>query len=86
MTDTTAKEAAPNTPATYELGANEIAIIFSEQEGGLNARVVNSLEADRPTLLVPLVRGIFDALNEQGGADTLIQKGMASINAGQTVQ
>lgn len=88
MTDSTnpANESSPATNVdTIKLDKGAIAIVFITGAEGLGAAVYHNIVDDMPNILVPLVRGILAELHEAGGADKLIQKGVASITATATV-
>jgi hypothetical protein len=70
-------ELEPVTEVKLERGA--IAIVFIANEAGIQAAIFDNMEENKPSVLIPLVRGIIAQMNEQGGADLLIKKGVDAI-------
>lgn len=82
MTDepTTSNDIAKLDAVTeVKLDKGAIALVFIANEQGIQAAIFDNMEENKPSVLIPLVRGIIATLNDQGGADALIKKGVDAI-------
>jgi len=87
MTDTPTTDlpVANERMTEVKLAEGDICIVFREATDGLQAAVFDNMEQNKPSVLIPLVRGVIASLNEAGGADLLIKKGIDAIVGNQAV-
>jgi hypothetical protein len=80
MTDEPNKDIAELEPVKeVKLDPGAIAIVFIANEQGIQAAIFDNMEENKPSVLIPLVRGIIAQMNEPNGADILIKKGVDAI-------
>ena len=65
------------TPKAFELGVDDVAIVMTLKEDGVQAKIIENLSTDEGNVLVPIALGIIGTMTSN--LDGLIQAGIDAV-------